>query len=558
MKTQKLFFLILFVSISIASFSQEWNRVFDETRFSIVHGAIATTDNGVVVCSNTEPYQCFSPKLFKYDSIGNLQWQTLAYGIGADAICNSKDGNFLTVGFSWNDYDVGTDEYLILSKIKNNGDYIFKDSILIFPQWNYTTLYFYPKGILEFESGNILIYSENRILKTDSIGNIIFDKTIEKIDSIKKVQIISENQFLISTAEKLYKIDETGAKLDSITIDNSDFVIKNNNIVVAFQNKITFMEMNFAIIDFMDFSANFSSISQFFKQGDNYYLKGISVDNIFSQIVKLSNNFQLLLSHTFQNEKIDKEAFYCTNGSHQYLVFEKLEQCAILHNSKDINIVLDELPFDISPENLRIDNIKPDIYVDYQGVSHQVGFWFDAHVTIRNNGAYSINNLALYSKLHGFMNCYDNFIYSNFSSLNIQSGQTIDLDLFNLYEMSGYSPFTFEFCITALAPNSEIETDISNNEICGDFLISGIEENIASELNLKLYPNPFSNKINLYFEENESFVDIEICDLSGKKVISQTISSKLQNIDVSSLKSGVYFAKIKTKNQTKTQKLIKI
>jgi hypothetical protein len=74
--------------------------------------------------------------------------------------------------------------------------------------------------------------------------------------------------------------------------------------------------------------------------------------------------------------------------------------------------------------------------------------------------------------------------------------------------------------------------------------------------NFKFSSNPIKNSFvvsNNTFKINE----IDVFDLSGKKVISKTINELNSETDFSSLTSGIYFVKIKTEQFEKTLKVLK-
>ncbi len=67
-------------------------------------------------------------------------------------------------------------------------------------------------------------------------------------------------------------------------------------------------------------------------------------------------------------------------------------------------------------------------------------------------------------------------------------------------------------------------------------------EDLNVSLNLKLSPNPVSDRLSLTFEEQTDYRSISIFALSGQKMIE--ISDKSNNVDVSDLTNGVYFIKV--------------
>ncbi len=84
----------------------------------------------------------------------------------------------------------------------------------------------------------------------------------------------------------------------------------------------------------------------------------------------------------------------------------------------------------------------------------------------------------------------------------------------------------------------------------------GVTENGFADL--KMYPNPASDKITLQFGETLENVAIAVYDLQGKMIVNTNVS--LQGgatvFDVSKIQPGMYFVKIVSGNQSAVRKLI--
>ena len=78
--------------------------------------------------------------------------------------------------------------------------------------------------------------------------------------------------------------------------------------------------------------------------------------------------------------------------------------------------------------------------------------------------------------------------------------------------------------------------------------------------NAQLYPNPATSSINIYFEYDERWIGqkLEIRGMAGKVALSLTINSKIQNIDISSLASGMYFINAKKGDEKLNGKFVKL
>ncbi len=77
---------------------------------------------------------------------------------------------------------------------------------------------------------------------------------------------------------------------------------------------------------------------------------------------------------------------------------------------------------------------------------------------------------------------------------------------------------------------------------------------ITESSEIDVFPNPFSNKINIKNSKNS---DISIYSVTGLIIKELSNINSEQEIDLSDLKSGIYFVKIKTDNSVIVKKIIK-
>jgi PKD repeat protein len=83
--------------------------------------------------------------------------------------------------------------------------------------------------------------------------------------------------------------------------------------------------------------------------------------------------------------------------------------------------------------------------------------------------------------------------------------------------------------------------------------VTGIGD-IKDEPEIKLWPNPVASKLNIrYSGEYQSKVNVEICDIMGKLVLSEIISNVSDghefNVNTESLKQGIYICRISTEGK---------
>ncbi len=83
-----------------------------------------------------------------------------------------------------------------------------------------------------------------------------------------------------------------------------------------------------------------------------------------------------------------------------------------------------------------------------------------------------------------------------------------------------------------------------------------ISENIEFE-NFIVYPNPFSDKINIISEEKE-IKQIEVYDIFAKQIFLEKENSLSLNLNLSFLQKGIYTLLLRTENEVYCYKIIKI
>ena len=95
--------------------------------------------------------------------------------------------------------------------------------------------------------------------------------------------------------------------------------------------------------------------------------------------------------------------------------------------------------------------------------------------------------------------------------------------------------------------------DYSNSVelICFTDNCLSVNSKVVSPLNVSVYPNPANGILNI----NGDFESIEIVSLLGELVI--TSGNQTKSIDISSLSTGVYFAKINKNGETLITRFVK-
>lgn len=84
---------------------------------------------------------------------------------------------------------------------------------------------------------------------------------------------------------------------------------------------------------------------------------------------------------------------------------------------------------------------------------------------------------------------------------------------------------------------------------------SGVDEIRA--LNIRVFPNPTTDELQIELPENESTAKIELIDVHGRVVLSVDGNFKTRTLDLTNLQNGVYFVQIECELGTYSERIVK-
>jgi hypothetical protein len=115
-----------------------------------------------------------------------------------------------------------------------------------------------------------------------------------------------------------------------------------------------------------------------------------------------------------------------------------------------------------------------------------------------------------------------------------------------------------QFVIPVNQPVLSIQVDPDNWTLEKvNSLIVGVPDH-ANPAYFTFGPNPASNKIAIYCPQApQNELKMELCDLSGKIILSEQINNTQQNIALDQLAKGTYLLRVTNDSQRWTRKLIK-
>jgi len=209
----------------IVKFDTEGNVIWDKTisgsNWDYFHSIIEDSEGNYVAVGYTDSddYDITDGNngfrdalIVKFDTEGNVIWDKTIGGSDWDyfsSIIEDNEGNYVAVGFTGsNDYDItdGNNGYAdaLIVKIDTEGNVIWDktiggsksehfDSIIEDSEGNYVAVGFTASNDYEITDGNNG-FSDALIVKFDTEGNVIWDKTIGGSDTDSFSSIIEDNE----------------------------------------------------------------------------------------------------------------------------------------------------------------------------------------------------------------------------------------------------------------------------------------------------------------------------------------------------------------------------
>jgi hypothetical protein len=146
------------------------------------------------------------------------------------------------------------------------------------------------------------------------------------------------------------------------------------------------------------------------------------------------------------------------------------------------------------------------------------------------------------------------------------SNYTVEIKLSSASNWQSFSASSNSIQISGLTKGSSYDWQVrancgsTNSAYSSQTFIAGQSARLSSEQLLLVYPNPSSDVLNIEYSslnENENYVSI--MSLDGKCILNLKHSSNLGmntlELDVSSLKTGIYILQIQTGNGIRTKRI---
>lgn len=141
-----------------------------------------------------------------------------------------------------------------------------------------------------------------------------------------------------------------------------------------------------------------------------------------------------------------------------------------------------------------------------------------------------------------------------------QANQSIDWDLRN-YRIADFMSITafksVQFTVRDNAPDHVVEAGIDHFFVSEGIFV-GIENQVAKENKLEVYPNPFQNEFIVELSSPFNSGELNVFDIHGRIVYSSNINQEVVRIDANNFEVGIYVLSVANDNgEVTVQKIVK-
>lgn len=540
MKRWGLFFVTVLIAVNC----------FSQVRFQKTYMLYGDGGGAAFLCKDSLGYffeiSTIDPTISYYDvclAKVNLQGDTLwtkYYGGGGtkgfSKLHEENNGNITMIGSSYVFGSGSLDNYIV--KINPLGDTLWTKAIG-------NSLYNATTSSIRLNDGSFVILSftdssgigsnDSGLIKIDSTGNMLWNKYYEggvgfNTGAMSDLMLMSDGGFIMCGSTFTYgagdydtyliRTDSLGNFLWAKTFggnlgEGGNSLIKcSDGIIIASGTKSFGQGGADIMLLKLDFNGNIIWAKTY----------GTNIDEYASRIKQTSDNgFVIVGGGPHVTTSGNRESFLMKIDSLGNFLWAKKYGASSCHE-------------DISSINITIDG----------------GFVLSGNTCSYSGASFNYRTYIVKTDSNGNSGC------------NEQNISLITQDITSLLIVGSHTPNVYTDSTLVANPTQTIVRNDGDNLISNTLCYSvvGVEEIEANANNIKIYPTPSSNQLNIEYEHyNSETIQLEVQNLLGQTVYSETLKTNIgkqtKMLDISSLNNGVYFILLKNKTNTSTAKFVK-
>lgn len=500
---------------------------------------------------------CDQAAVFAFDENGKKEWEFITDGYSQvnEMIFRESDSTLFIANHWMTADDVLTHlDGPNIFALNINGEVLFETHLTVMEYGE--NLWGNPSMDIN-ASNELIIISRGAIFWLDDIGNVL--SSIAFPDSLdyrlNNMTVYNDTTLFTSHQEKVFVMNEVGeiqTELELLT-PVLDIEIDGDNVLFLTATELFIYHLPTASLSSNNVFTNTLEAAGISIDNNWIYIWGKDINSESSIIGQLDKtNFNLVQAVPNEQGRVT-DIF--SDGNTLFLTGKKdvaegtnfgYFGNALIQSFIKTTPVFTEPNYtgpDISIQNFEIIVPAEIDYFDsielfYHYVNTSVVFEYEVY----NAGPDTIFSYSIFGQRWFASNCSEARLFSHRENVVIPPGESlIKIDSINPF----WTQYQDELELTVFAPNHLFDNDLSNNTLIAGNLVDIENPLIQSNFQLKIFPNPTSNNLNINFE-TESLSDQEkfrIINLDGKilEEIDINLNHFQHTFSLEKYSQGVYF-----------------
>lgn len=419
-------------------------------------------------------------------------------------------------------------------------------------QVNFESIDFFGEEMVVCQTESLLgfAYEQNwpaqsHVLATSSSGDSLW---VTELGEVSIKHLISDNGNFVAIGDSvLFRIDETGLVLDSTdyssppidacsAFNHKPFIMWNEGVYEVLENGT----LSLVIPNIMD-----SSAVELFSGDDRLFVRYHDV------IMQYNSDFELTMTTPYNALPHWEQGSTASNQSTFAMVGARHIHTPNFHSYRGAAIQtigisgnqLEHFP------DLAISSVYSTLEVQEADVPSDNVFVVSGDFTgyLVNEGNVDINS-AFVNYLSGYALCNRAGNRELVTNMGLAPGDSMLFTISNIQEIVGIAgdSTAIEFCLFLSDPSNYYDRNGENDEVCfTQTIYVGLPKN-EFEI-VSAYPNPANERIRFEVSKEAKSGQLQVFDHAGKVTIERGfVGVNSLEVSVSSLRSGLYFARIVT------------
>lgn len=561
-------FLGLIISVSIISQELIYDKVITTSNYSLPI-YINSTDSSLTLLSKKE--HRFSLNILDNTGTSTFHKELIYSSIPAFNLITAHNTNFISsdsnsylITIEDIDCDYTLPEINIVKYNKYN-DSVEVKNLNYLSEFSSNPQNFKKNITSSVNESELLLYTNNRLLKFN-LNLMPTDTVMMAFDSVNHIQQLANLNYSLIKDDSIYIYNGSNTLQNTIgfpgNITNTA-KINNDSLIIATTNTVYLVNQNYTILN--QYNSNSDGIEV--KAGKIWI--NYALPNQGTTLFELSKSLSLVNTYSFPNNKIIKNPIVSVNDNRTVYLATTNTLSNNLFNSRYLKYNLDNSAIqnshlDVELVNVIINAANVTHYNPIQNPSyHTYHINPNISVEVQNNSSDTIKELYIQStritRLNTstcsgvfFMKHFDLVLAPNDITTLVVGGIGISNNESTLTEADANGLISHSFCVNVLAPNMEVDADISNNSLC-ESITAYVSIKESENVQFSIFPNPASSILTINC--NEKILGYRLLNIEGKTVVNALKPSSLK-IDVSHLDKGFYFLELTTVNGVAFEKVL--